>query len=817
MELSNVIVVTIESNSLKGERSQFTWNCFCLDRMLIVERIVEPGKGTKGQIFTPDAVRSVDLTDRLCPDRGLQLTLRGTLPHHFPLLAIWDSFVERPYELNRIIFTRLSNMKSILFILLLFVFTLGHAQDHLTLSIVSQTGFFSPVYTARSSVAYFTAESTAAIFSDFEPVRCVALCDGKVSPRSSICHSYQLVVYAPDSAQDLLLDLPIDITVTNADIIDVTVGVGAYAEAPSYLRFTSLEPYFFAFDFELEYGLPLRTSFSEALLVKAGTFMQNPLYLQPTETFRSFEVEVNSTNSFTFEGDHISGVIPQICATNDITYLLKDGSSIEVLQKFSCVKLGVQSATNYTLVSVQTPPTLVISSSGDFAAPCTTFGSSVDRYALIKFNATDLIGQAYLNGSYYDFDLTRAFDLAIKCGVQAEVTVSAVISPGENVLPWEDQLTVIVEEVLLVNSLDTFTKITKPVTQLIIPPGIIGIGQYEDPLERAVGRQSCTNANLTINYGGNLGFFLSACHTVSSDSIIYVNSIQQTIVLRPPSRHCLKIDGLPRNAEINFVNAVTYTYNSSDTIFSAITCSDDILDISIAPPNTQINITLVKISCQATYGQTYDIDDLAIFQYPPILTDIAVRSFNVTGTASAPPIVPPLYRAQNSPFSNRLFDQSASRAIVVAIGRGQLTTNLGTSDGVNTGFDEAYQSLDDCPLSPPTMTSSEMASTSSSVVDSTADSSFADDSTSIDETTSEVDASSPSTLANIKSSSSVSITSSVDKSSVTDDNTGFVVRGTFYDATTSTNSLTSDASAINISVLSIAITMIISILMWTNG
>ncbi|PRP79175.1 hypothetical protein PROFUN_13055 [Planoprotostelium fungivorum] len=798
------------------------WNCFC-PRML---NEVDRNRGTdQTPDMTPDAVKSADLTDRLGTH---SLTSAG----RFLLLA-----VERPYELNVIILTRLSNMKSVLSLFILWI-TLCQAQNYsLTLSTVPRTGLFSPVYTACSSVAYFTAESTATIFSNLGPVRCVALCDGKVSPRSSICHTYQLVVYAPDSAQDLLLDLPIDITVTNADIIDVTVGVGAYAEAPSYLRFTSLEPYFFAFDFELEYGLPLRTSFSEALLVKAGTFMQNPLYLQPTETFRSFEVEVNSTNSFTFEGDHISGVIPQICATNDITYLLKDGSSIEVLQKFSCVKLGVQSATNYTLVSVQTPPTLVISSSGDFAAPCTTFGSSVDRYALIKFNATDLFGRVFFNGSYYGFDLTRSFDKAINCGVQAEVTVSAVIDP---------------EEVLLVSSSDLLTEITKSVTQLIIPPGFIGTGQsYDDPLDTAIGRQSCTNSNLTFNYGGDFGssILLSVCHTVSSDSIIYVNAIQETVVLRPPSRHCLKIDGLPRNAEINFVNAVTYTYNSSDTIFSAITCSDDILDISIAPPNTQINITLVKISCQATYGQTYDIDDLAIFQYPPILTDIAVRSFNVTGTASAPPIVPPLYRAQNSPFSNRLFDQSASRAIVVAIGRGQLTTNLGTSDGVNTGFDEAYQSLDGCPLSPPTMTSSEMTFTSSSVVDSTADStSLADDSTSIDETSSEVDASSPSTLANIKSSSSVSITSSTEKSSsvessssvassastasttssvtengsVTDDNTGFVDSGTFYDtatsvSTTASGPLTNGAETINISVLSIAITMIVSMFLWTSG
>ncbi|PRP79177.1 hypothetical protein PROFUN_13057 [Planoprotostelium fungivorum] len=807
------------------------------------------------EIFTPDAVRSVDLSDRL-----------GTHALHFYLyLSPIESIrpdrclqVERPYELGKIILTRLSNMQSIL-CTLLFIITLCHAQTYdLTLSIIPPTGFFSPVYTARnsSSLAYFTyvssIDDSLGNFSSALNLSCVVLCDG------------ELVIYAPYSPQDLQLSPPINITVTNAvitgsapdpsiDIIDISLGVTYTVDAPTYFRFTTLNPYFFEFIYNPRGSLS--SIFHDTILVEAGTISdahtKNPLYLLSTELITSFTVTVPSANSFTLEDISYLFVFPAICATDSSAYLLRDGTTPQMVNAFSCFKLEVGSATNYTLVSVQTPPTLVISSSGEHSAPCTNIGTSVDKYALIKFNATDLIGQAYLDGSYYSFDLTNAFDLAINCGMQDSITVSAVISP---------------EQVVNVDPLHPSIEIITPVVQVVIPPGIIAIGDRDNLLQRTVGFQSCTNSTFSVNYGGGINSLdgFGVCHTVSSESVINTEYIRTVLVLRPPSKHCLRIDGLPADGMVSAANTLKFSYEGSDMFFSAVTCSDDIMSL-YANPGVVVNITLVKVECQATYGQTYDIDGLFIIQYPPTTKNAAVRAYNVTGTAAF---------LTNNHFpsvraNDLLSNQPDSQYIAIVTGRGQFTTNLGTSDGVNTGYDRTYQSLDGCPLGPSTMTSSEsitssdttsssssstqtstssVASTSSFVVDSTADSSFADDSTSIDETTSEVDASSPSTLANIKSSSSVSITSSVDKSSsvessssvtssastasttssvtengsVTDDNTGFVDSGTFYDtatsvSTTASGPLTNGAETINISVLSIAITMIVSMFLWTSG
>ncbi|PRP79182.1 hypothetical protein PROFUN_13062 [Planoprotostelium fungivorum] len=375
-------------------------------------------------------------------------------------------------------------------------------------------------------------------------------------------------------------------------------------------------------------------------------------------------------------------------------------------------------------------------------------------------------------------------------------------------------LTVAAEKVVSVDPLDPILYIPAPVSRITVPPGVIAFGSIGDAFERAVGDKLCTNTTFTTNFGGESGsgYLLGVCHTVFSDSVINVRYSHTAIVLRPPSGYCLRLDNLPFRAEINFMNSVTFVYERSIDGFTTITCSDDTLHILGTPRPTDVNITLVTIGCQATYGQTYDIDGLSIFQYPPILSDIAIRSYNVTGAVTVLEIIQPLYTLayfQPSSLNNHLFDRSASRTIAVVTGRGQLTTNLGTSAGVNAGYDETYQSIEKCSLSPSEETSS------SSVVVPTDDTSTDDDSTSIDETSYEVAPTDDSSSSRATSSVSPDITSSsVSESiSVTDDNTGFVVGGTFDDAATSkspSGALTSSAAGFNASLLIIAITIMLS-------
>ncbi|PRP86132.1 hypothetical protein PROFUN_03119 [Planoprotostelium fungivorum] len=620
--------------------------------------------------------------------------------------------------------------------------------------VIPTTGYFSPIYKADTPSVFnikldgYYGGST--FYSSF--------CDGRpVNELTTTCTTYQVVVgtYGAEvTPPDRII-----LSVFQSDVVEIIPGQQYTSPNDTLYRFSSDVPYIYTLtDLDAFPFIVTQVGFKDKLKLAANATLTttgsvHPLYAATYPT--TFGVQLGDMFGSTFIYEGVTYSAPDaICSSQDAVVLVDQSSSgiLNFLPARTCGYFGETDAFNATVISAQTPATLNVSTSGDYTAPCQTYGNSSYYYALIKLVNTDVYSKGGIVNGLTVESQPGPFDAVINCG-----TDNTVIVPIQVNGPYTSIDFSVAPE--LINLLKNFY-------QIHVPAGIISGPFSNDPLKQYAG-QSCSTET-SFNYFGHIndGAF-SLCYTVNEHSTFYVPANNSAFVLQPPEGYCIRSDGIPSNSSTSVSlysdASMTFFYEDENTTLFTVTCSNDILYVQpmdLSPMT--INFTLVPISGQGVYGQNYNVDSLLILQYPPLTASAGIFSVNVTGSVGTlRPIVNPRLSGKRAvsnpamPTSNSLQTNTSplSQFIVLVMGQGQMTTDLNTSDGLNVGYDTNYS------LYPSTSSTS---STSSTFSTSSTDSSSSTSTTNSDESSSSVESTS-----STSSEESSSSTSSEESSSST--------------------------------------------------
>ncbi|PRP73402.1 hypothetical protein PROFUN_09632 [Planoprotostelium fungivorum] len=675
----------------------------------------------------------------------------------------------------------------------LFVFcvALSHAIVHeISFTVVPTTGYFSPIYEAHPP-ALFEVNSESAS----GPIFTTSFCDGRPSYENPItCSTYQVVVGVLGTQAFVSSDA-MNITVIQSDIVQVTLGQ----------TYTSLNETSYVFSADVPYiytltvpgsgtSFPYPVGFSSSINVAANVTLTTtgslfPLYATTYPQTYSVELAGFYGSYFMYEGGTYYANA-MICSSRDAVVLVdRSRSNPNFNSCYSYLNFG-NGAYNATVISTETPATLNVSTSGNYTATCQTYGTSVDHYALVKLVNTDATSMGGFINSQNIYSQNASFDAVYNCYSKNSIDLSIVVNG-----PYTP---------ISINASNEQLNVQTGFYQIDISAGIISGPFSNDRLIPRYGEQSCSTEK-SFNYFGSISYgTFDLCYTVTENSTYDVPAINSAFVIQPPQGYCIRSDGIPSNSS-NTVSLMssessTFFYEDDSTNLFTLTCSTDILHVQldIHQPMT-INFTLVPITGQGVYGKNYNVDGLLILQYPPLTASAGMFSVNVTESATALLPVPSsqmfFKRTVSSPFG---FSSSSSSVqsntsplyqfIVMVRGQGQMTTDLGTSDGLNVGYDTTYSLYPSSTSTSSTESSSSTSSTSSEESTSSTDSTS---STSSDESTS-----STSSTDSISSTfdSSTSSTTSETSSTVYEESTSSEDSSTTSPSTSAVSSTSSTSS-----------------------
>ncbi|PRP74789.1 cell wall surface anchor family protein [Planoprotostelium fungivorum] len=699
--------------------------------------------------------------------------------------------------------------------LLLLCIALSQATVYETsVTTIPTTGYFSRIYEANPPAVFLTL-----IEESYGPNFYTALCDGQFVNGElgfdsvDTCSSYQVIMGTLDNED--FAPTSINLTVIQfADIVQITLGQTYTSENDTSYNFSSDVPYIYSLSTSdsLNY-LSNPVGFSGSIFVEANVTLTTtgsvyPLY---ATTFpHTYSVQVSYfvlSSSFVYEGDTYYGSV-FICSSQDAIVLVDQFEAIDykLLPARSCHSFFeiVQGAYIATVISAATPATLNASTSGNYTAACQTYGNSSSSYALVKLVNDEVTSTGgIINGKTIKSQLAP-FDAIFNCGTESSIDLSIQVNGPYTPISLNAQ----------VQSVDFPTGFY----QIDVPAGIISDQSSDDPL-KLYGGQSCSTET-SFNYFGSIsrGAF-DLCYTVSDNSTFDVPAINSAFIIQPPPGYCIRSDGIPsdasNNVQLNSTNSATFFYEDENTNLFTLTCSADIMSVKLngMQPMT-IHFTLVSISGQGVYGQTYDVNGLLILQYPPFTAPAGIVSVNVTGSAASLTLAVAweilmwkrtVYTIPFASTSNYLLANTSplSQFIVMVRGEGQVTTNLGTSDRPSVSYDTSTSSTSFTESSGSDTSSEESTSESSTDSPSTSTVSSSTSTITVQSTSSNsspVHSSTTSSLVSSKEGDDVTNSSSPDATATTSASVSFTDTSVIH-----TNNISSDSCVVKASVLSVVV------------
>ncbi|PRP89018.1 hypothetical protein PROFUN_02296 [Planoprotostelium fungivorum] len=601
-----------------------------------------------------------------------------------------------------------NKMRAALSLFVLYV-ALSQAAVYVTsITTIPTTGYFSPLYRADPPAAF---QSNVHGLPDSASY--TWLCDGQREGGSQACGTYQVVV-ATFANQSFVSSVPINITVTQIDIVQITLGRSYTSPNKTLYTFTSSVPYIYTLSAPALFSRPV-LGFGGQQIVPANAALTAsgsayPLYATTFPQSYSVKLKAGDYFSSSFVYQNVTyATSPSICASQDAVVLVDlstDTENSPFLLAQSCAYFfdSTPGLKNATVISAQTPATLSVSTTGQYNAACQTYGNSSDHYALVKLvNADVTSGGGFINGQVV-IPQSGPFDTIYNCGSNTSIALSIQVNG-----PYQT---------VSINASLSSPEYNLPLGfyQINLAAGItIDAGSYF-PLSKYTGQQGCSTAK-TFNYFGYLSSYefnreppyfvlfnssVSVCYTVTNEATFNALASATAFIIQPPAGYCLRSDGIPSNSS----NSVYLYSNSSSSLFYednnttlfTLTCSNDVLYVHLGSPSpVAVNFTLVAINTLGSYGQTYDVNGLSIIQYPPLTAAVGVLTVNLTGSVAALNDVIGLNgRKRTVDFtplpSNSILTSSSgiSQFLVAVRGRGQVSAELGTAIGVNVGYDTNY-------------------------------------------------------------------------------------------------------------------------------
>ncbi|PRP75359.1 hypothetical protein PROFUN_05670 [Planoprotostelium fungivorum] len=648
-------------------------------------------------------------------------------------------------------------------------------------TVVPTTGYFSPIYKADAP-AVFNIK-----FGGLSgPTFSASLCDERlVYDSTTTCTTYQVVV-GTYSNEIIVFPNPVILTVIQSDIVQITLGQTYTSLNDTSYEFSSNVPYiyslstpssFFFFDNSVGFSDRINVAANVTLTTRGSV---HPLYA--TTYPQTYSVLVNGFifgSSFMYKGETYYASA-SVCSSQDAVVLVDQSQStnLNLVPARSCNSFTFgNGAFNLTAISTETLATLNASTSGNYIAICQTYGDSSDNYALVKLVNTGVTSTGgFINGNTIQTQ-PGSFDAVFNCGNDSSINLSIQVNG-----PYEP---------ISINAGTEQTNLPTGFYQINVPTGIIS-DPFSGNLPNQLGVQTTCSMETSFDYFGSINYgIFDLCYTVTDDSTFDIPPQYSAFVIQPPQGYCIRSDGIPSNSSSSVYlysnTSMTSFYEDENTTLYTVTCSDDILYVQLGDPSPMtINFTLVPISGQGVYGQTYDVDGLLILQYPPLTASAGMFSVNITGsTSSLISVANPRILAKRAvydsymPASNSLQTNTSplSQFIVLVRGQGQMTTELGTSDGLNVGYDTEYN------LYPST------SSTSSTEPSSSTSSISSEESTSAEEFSTE----SPSTSTVGSTDSTISVQSTSTSSTLSTSSSSFL----FPTAVLSSSSSSSTSSVVS--------------------
>ncbi|PRP86126.1 hypothetical protein PROFUN_03113 [Planoprotostelium fungivorum] len=617
--------------------------------------------------------------------------------------SVWRAFRSFSFDNNK--------MRGALSLFLLCV-ALSQAIDYETsTTTIPTTGYFSPIYKADSPALFgYTHLSSESLTS-------LSICDGQ-SGYERTCSTFQVVLYSSVS-QSLVTSELTNITVTQTDIVQITLGQTYTNVNKTYYTFSADVPYLYTLSTPNLISFSRQSlGFSGSLTAEANVTLNTsgsvyPLfastYPQTFSVEQKFSGIFSSTTSFVYQNVTYN-TSPNICTLQPAVVLLdgtQRGSHFRLVFTKGCGSFFARNTDpqTATIISLQTPPTLNVSTTGDYNVTCQPYGNSSDNYALVKLVNNEVTSEGgFINGQQVSSQ-AASFDAAYNCGNNTSIALSIQVNG-----PYQP--------VSLNSTLPVDDNLPLGFYQVDLAAGTIGDYQGGSPAD-VLELPGCYPAT-SFNYFGYIsGSSVDVCNTVTGNSTFDVPAINSAFVIQPPRGYCIRSDGIPSNSSayvsLYSSSSSTLFYEDENTTLFTLTCSNDTfyVHLEILRPMT-VNFTLVPTSGQGVYGQNYNVDGLLILQYPPLTASVGIFSVNVTGSAVS--LLSLAYnewdlkkRVVENFYSNSpnvmLTNTSAMSSFIVAVsGQGQVSTNIGTPAGVNVGYDVNYS------INPTTSTSSSTSS-----------------------------------------------------------------------------------------------------------
>ncbi|PRP86120.1 putative membrane-anchored cell surface protein [Planoprotostelium fungivorum] len=589
----------------------------------------------------------------------------------------------------------ISKMRRALSLFLLCV-ALSQATDYETsTTTIPTTGYFSPIYKADSPALFeYRYESS------LESLASLPICDGEYG-YGTTCSTFQVVLYSSVN-QSLVTSELTNITVIQTDIVQITLGQNYTNVNRTYYTFSADVPYLYTlaipglifFNPSMGFGGSSYVNPNVTLTTSGSAY---PLF---TTTYpRTFVIDVKSNGGFFSPASFVYQNVtynssPNICSLQRAVLLLdgaQTGSLFSVVNTRGCSNLyfGRTGALSATVISLQTPPTLSASTTGNYSATCQTYGNSSDNYALVKLVNNEVTSKGgFINGQRVSSQLA-SFDAAYNCGNNTSIALSIQVNG-----PYQP--------VSLNSTLPVDDSLPFGFYQVNLAAGTIADYQRSSPAD-VLGLPGCYPAT-SFNYLGRIrGSSLDVCNTVTGNSTFNVPAINSAFVVQPPEGYCIRSDGIPSNSS-NYLYLYSSTfstlfYEDENTTLFTLTCSSDIFYVQLGDlqPMT-VKFTLVPINGQGVYGQNYNVNGFLVLQYPPLTASVGIFSVNVTGsTVSLQSLSANNLDKRNvvgvpsySPNVMLMNTSTISSFIVAVSGQGQVSTNIGTPAGVNVGYDVNY-------------------------------------------------------------------------------------------------------------------------------
>ncbi|PRP86130.1 hypothetical protein PROFUN_03117 [Planoprotostelium fungivorum] len=463
------------------------------------------------------------------------------------------------------------------------------------------------------------------------------VCDGQIGYEST-CNTYQVILYSVVN-QTVVPPQTINITVTQTEL---------HLTQHDLLQLLTLSVP------DTQFSSGLQTGFTGGRTVNPN----NTLVVTGEAHIQTFSFDMQPFGfAFTFAYQNVKyDTMPLICSSESAVVLvdriqnrrislLGERRYINTLRGRSCYfyfyinNVGTQSA---TVISRQTPPTLSVSTTGNYSATCQKYGNSYDNFALVKLvgpDATSLGG--YIHGTIIPSQ-AASFDAAYSCGNSTSISLSIRVNG-----PYQPV------------SFNSSSNMNLPIGfyQVSLAENVIDhIYQSTATVgtERMVRQASHASSDhisskaATFNYFGSVsnlvldGTFLfivpstdvkPECRTITTASSTSVLSQRSAFVVQSPQEYCIRSDGIPSNSSnsvtLNSYNSNTLFYEDENTTLFTFTCSSDIFYVEFTGVTFMtVNFTLVPISGQ---GYHYDVDGLLILQYPPLTAPVNILSVQVDG------------------------------------------------------------------------------------------------------------------------------------------------------------------------------------------